>query len=171
MKKAVKITLVVASIVIILGGAGAFVGTLLYTQNNVDYTVGESTITDFILFEFPDYVGFIVSETPINITNNGLYPIRDLVISLTVFGDDFSLTPSLNGLLLGEGVNSLGDIAVGATWSGTLAVNMTEEIALLAINDGSMVIHVDISLKLDFGIFKMPFTSTEIQTNPWDSPF
>ncbi len=171
MKKAVKITLVVASIVIVLGGVGAFVGTLLYTKNNVDYTVGEATLAGFIVPGFPDFAGYIEVEIPFELTNNGLYPIRDLVIGLTVFGTDFVITPFLNGLKLGEGTNSIGDIAVGATWSGTLAINMSIEIATLAIQDGTMEIHVGISLLLDIGLINMPFTADEVQLEPWNAPY
>lgn len=170
MKKAVKITLVVVSIVIVLGGVGAFVGTLLYTKNNIAYTVGDATVTDFIVLGFPDCTGYIKVEVPFELTNNGLYPLRDLVLTLTVYGTDFVITPFLNGLKLGEGTNSLGDIVVGATWSGTLAINMTLEIATLAIQDGTLEIHVGINLKLDMG-FKIPFTADEIQLEPWDAPY
>ena len=148
MKKAVKITLVVVSIVIVLGGVGAFVGTLLYTKNSITYTVGEATVTGFIVLGIPDCTGYIKVETPFELVNNGLYPIRDLVLSLTVYGTDFVITPFLNGLKLGEGTNSLGDIIVGGTWSGTLAINMSIEIATLAIQDGTMEIHVELLMLL-----------------------
>ncbi|MHA1125155.1 MAG: hypothetical protein ACTSO7_09635 [Candidatus Heimdallarchaeota archaeon] len=169
MKKAVKITLVVVSIVIVLGGGvGAFVGTLLYTKNNINYTVGEATVTGFIVPGFPEFAGYIKVEVPFELTNNGLYSIHALTINLVVYGDDFTLTPFLNGLKLGEGANNLGDVVKGSTWSGTLALNMTLEIATLAVRDGTLEIHVDVSLKLGAIPFTMP---TEIQTEPWEAPY
>jgi len=74
----------------------------------------------------------------------------------------------LNGLNLGGGTNILGEIVKGTTWSGTLSLNMTLEIATLAIQDGTLEIHVDISLKLGAIPFTMP---TEIQTEPWEAPY
>ena len=168
MKKAVKIIIIVATIVIVLGGVGSFVGTLLYTKNNINYTVGDAAVTGFIVPGFPEFAGYIKVEVPFELTNNGLYSIRDLTIDLVVYGDDFIITPFLNGLYLGGGINILGEIVKGTTWYGTLHLNMTLEIATLAIQDGTLEIHVDISLKLGALPFTMP---TEIQTETWDAPY
>lgn len=175
MKKGVKITLIVVPIILVIL-TSSFVGTLLYTKNNVNYNVGEATITSFIaeiVIILPpsiDYEGFIVAETPFEITNAGLYNFKDLRIFLEVYGQGFAIT-SLNGILLGQGENTIGDVAKGDTWSGTLAINMTSNIAVLAIQDGEMRIEAGISLKIDFLIYKAPFTFNETQIKPWDSPF
>ncbi len=154
----------------------AFVGTLLYTKNNVSYDVGEATITSYI-FEiviiFPpsiDYEGFIVTETPFEIINGGLYNIRDLQISLKVYGQGFAIS-SLNGILLGQGENTIGDVAKGDTWTGALEVNMTSNIAVLAIQDGEMRVEAEISLLIDFLLYKAPIAFNDTQIKPWNSPF
>ncbi|NHJ83996.1 MAG: hypothetical protein FK734_00955 [Asgard group archaeon] len=166
MKKAVKIILIVIPIILVIG-ASTILGTLLYTKNNIGYDIGESTITGYIYPSIIEtFFGFIIVETPITINNSGLYPIRDLTIVLTVIGTDFPVE-FLNGLVLGTGTNYLGDILVGEQWSGTLVLNMTQNIVALALNDGYMEVHVDISLKLDLGIFKISNQQTDIQTKTW----
>ena len=176
MKKGVKITLIVVPIILIVGLAASFVGTLLYTKNNISHEVGEATITSFIsetIIIFPpsfEYTGYIVTETPFEITNGGVYNIEDLVISVKVYGQNFTIT-SLNEKLLGQGENSIGNVPKGETWSGSLEINMTLDIALLALNDGNLRIEAEITLNLDFLIYKAPFTTSETQLKPWDSPF
>jgi len=89
---------------------------------------------------------------------------------LKVYGQGFAIT-SLNGILLGQGVNIIGDVAKGDTWSGALEINMTSNIAVLAIQDEELRIEAEIFLKIDFLIYKAPFTFNETQIEPWDSPF
>jgi len=175
MKKGIKITLIVVPIILVIV-ASSFVGTLLYTKNNVTYNVGEATVTSYIaeiVIILPpsiDYEGFIVTETPFELINAGLYNIKDFQISLKVYGQGFAIT-ALNGILLGQGENIIGDIAKGDTWSGALEINMTSNIAVLAIQDGEMRIEAEISLKIDFLIYKAPIIFNETQIEPWDSPF
>jgi hypothetical protein len=176
MKKGVKITLIVVPIVLVVSLGLSFVGTLVYTQNNITNEVGEATVTSFIsevIIIFPpsvDYTGYIVTETPFEITNGGLYNIVDLVITVKVYGQNFTIT-SLNEKLLGQGENTIGNVPKGETWTGSLEINMTLDIALMAINDGNLRIDAEISLFLDFLIYKALVTSTETQLKPWDSPF
>ncbi|MFW9923813.1 MAG: hypothetical protein ACFFDW_11060 [Candidatus Thorarchaeota archaeon] len=178
MKKSIKIVLIVTSILVILGIA-SFGGTLLYTKNNVSYEIGEATVTNFIVEivimipPFIDYNGYIVTSVPFELTNNGLYGIIDMQISLKVYGQNFNLTPALNDKLLGQGSNQIGDIAKKQSWSGNLEINITanEDIIKLAVNDGELRVVAEISLKLNFGIFKAPVKFEDIQIEPWDSPF
>ncbi|RLI68359.1 MAG: hypothetical protein DRP02_09710 [Candidatus Gerdarchaeota archaeon] len=170
MKRGLKITLIVLPIILIIAGGSAVVGTLLYTKNNVSHSTGDATITSYILPSFTSYTGYIVVSVPIEIINNGLYNIVDMQISLKVYGQNFSIS-SLNGILLGEGVNAIAEVAKGTTYSGMLEINMTENIAVLAIQDGEMHILVETSLKLDMVLFKIGNSFTEEQIKPWDSPF
>ena len=77
----------------------------------------------------------------------------------------------LSKIISSKGENIIGDIAKGDTWSGALEINMTSNIAVLAIQDGEMRIEAEISLKIDFLIYKAPITFNETQIEPWDSPF
>ncbi len=52
MKKGVKISLIVVPIVIIVILGATLGGTLLYTKNNVSYTVGDTTISNDITILF-----------------------------------------------------------------------------------------------------------------------
>ncbi|MBN1329994.1 MAG: hypothetical protein JXA54_11025 [Candidatus Heimdallarchaeota archaeon] len=169
MKKGLKISFIVIPIVLLLG-AGTFIGTLLYTKNNVIQEIGETKVTSYILPDFGSFLGYIRVEIPINITNNGLYDILDLTISLKVYGQNFSIT-SLNGLLLGEGVNEIGRIKASEEYKGGLTIDMNQNISVLAIQDGDLEIVIDISLKLNVYLFKINSNSQEIQSQLWDSPF
>lgn len=176
MRKGVKITLIIVPILLVVSLVSSFVGTLLYTQNNITHEVGEASVTNFIsevVIIFPpsvEYTGYIVTETPFEITNGGLYNIEDLVISVKVYGQNFTIT-TLNEKLLGQGENTIGNVPKGETWTGSLEINMTLDIALMALNDGNLRIEAEISLYLDFLIYKAPVTTTDTQLKPWDSPF
>ena len=172
MKKGVKISLIVVPIVIVIIAGASFGGTLLYTANNVDYTISETIITDNITqLLLGAFSGTVVTETPIQIANNGLYSILDLFIAVTVLGQDFGLA-ALNGDVLGTGDNLVGTVLKGESWNGSLVISIEAiNIPALAIYDGKLVIKVDISLTLDFGIFKAAKAFTEYQTEDWDAPF
>ena len=165
MKKGVKISLIVVPIVIIVLAGASFGGTLLYTANNVNYSVGTTTITeDIIQGLLGAFSGEVVTETPLSIVNNGLYSILDLFITVTVLGQDFSLE-TLNGLVLGEGDNIIGTINKGESWNGSIVISLDSiNIPALAIYDGKLVIKIDLSFKLDFGIFKAAQAPTEYQS-------
>ena len=177
MKKGIKIALIVVPTILVIL-TGTFVGTLLYTKNNITYDVGESTITSgifeiiIILPPSIDYGGYVVTETPFEIVNNGLYSIENLQIALKVYGQAFT-DDSLNGLLFGQGENTIGDVPKGDTWSGALVVNITSNINIvkLAIFDGEFRIEAEISLQIDFLIYKAPITFNETQVQAWDAPF
>ena len=179
MKKNIKIILIVVPIVLIVAGASTFVGTLLYTKSNVTHEIGEANVTNYIqeiiipTVPIPtiEYIGYIVTAVPFEVTNNGLYNIEDLVISLKVYGQNFTFSPSLNEKLLGQGVNTIGDVPKGKTWSGELEINMTLSIALLAIQDGEFRIEANISLSIDFFIYIAPVIFDDTQVEIWDSPF
>ncbi|MBD3189254.1 MAG: hypothetical protein GF308_01345 [Candidatus Heimdallarchaeota archaeon] len=170
MKKGIKITLIVVPVLILVIGAASFGGTLLYTKNNVDYSVGDASLTSYIFPSSDSFLGYIVVSVPMEIINDGLYNIEDLKISLTVFGQAFTGS-TLNGLELGTGENMIGSVAKKTTWSGNLEINMTQNIAVLAVQDGEMRIAVDISLKLDFGLFKTEQKFADEQIKEWNSPF
>jgi hypothetical protein len=124
-------------------------------------------ITPHILF---DFTGFIVAKTPLEINNGGLYDFQDIVISIKIYGQDFSIS-SLNGVLLGEGINSLGDIESKETWSDSIDVNVTQEIPILAILDGELKIDIELSLKIYFYLFRYNFNYAITQIIVWDAPF
>ena len=176
MKKGTKITLIVVPLVLILLG-GTFVGTLLYSKNNIVYEVGDPTVTGYIsqiVIAFPpsiNYTGYILVDTHLEINNGGLYDINELVISVDVYGQNFNSLSMLNEKLLGHGTNLIGDIEHGTNWVGDLQLNMTVSIALLAIWDGELRIEVDVSLKVDFLLYKAPLTFEESQVEPWIAPF
>ncbi len=173
MKKGLKIFLIIFTIFIVLGGS--FGGTLFFSYKNVSYSVDDTIVDDNILdflFVFPifDYTGFIVTKTPVEIVNGGLYEFQNLVVTVKVYGTNFFFS-SLNGLLLAEGENLLGDIEPGTIWSGYIETNITKEIAALAIQDGDLVIEIGISLLINFYIFKYNFVYNTTEIVPWDSPF
>ena len=172
MKKGVKISLIVVPLVIIIIAGASFGGTLLYTANNVDYTISETVITDDIIQGLLGaFSGTVVTETPIQIANNGLYSILDLFIAITILGQNFDLT-ALNGDELGAGDNLIGTITKGNSWNGSLIISLEViNIPALAIYDGDLVIKIDISLTLDFGIFKAAKAFTEYQVEEWEAPF
>jgi hypothetical protein len=169
MKRWLKIFLISFGIILIIGVA--FFSTAYYSYKKLDYTVGDTTldvnITPHILF---DFTGFISTKTALEIINGGIYPFQNLVISVKVYGQDF-LISSLDGILLGQGDNSLGDINARESWSGIIEVNVTNEIPILAIQDGELKIDIDISLKISFYLFKINFEHTTTQIIEWDSPF
>ena len=169
MKKGLKIFLIIFTIFIILGGS--FGGTLFFSYKNVTYTIDDTTvainITPDLLW---DFTGFIVTRTPVEIINGGLYEFQDLTVTIEIYGSNFFIS-SLNGLLLGEGVNLLGDIKPGSNWSGYIETNITKEIAILAIQDGDLIIEIGISLLINFYIFKYSFIYNTTEIVPWDSPF
>ena len=176
MKKGAKITLIVVPLVLVLLG-GTFVGTLLYSKNNVTYEVGDPTVTGYIaqiVIVLPpsiNYTGYILIDTPLEINNGGLYDVHDLVISVDIYGQNFNSLSLLNEKLLGHGTNPLGTIEHGTVWSGNLELNMTTSIALLAIWDGELRIEVEISLKVDFLLYQAPLAFEETQVEPWVAPF
>ncbi|MEA2069677.1 MAG: hypothetical protein U9O98_00125 [Asgard group archaeon] len=170
MKKGLKIILIIAPIAVLVIFGGIFGGTLLYTKNNVSYVVGDATLTEYIQPSIESYFGYIVVSVPIEITNNGLYAIENLNLYLTVAGQAFTLS-SLNGLELGTGNNTIGTIKKKTTWSGNLEINMTQNIATLAIQDGEMKITVEGTLNLDVLLFKIPNSFMDEQIKEWDSPF
>lgn len=170
MKKGLKITLIIVPILLIVIGGAAFGGTLLYTKNNVNYNVGDATVTSYILPSLDSFTGYIVVSVPIEIINDGLYNIEDLILSLTVFGQGFNYE-ALNGVELGSGDNNIGSVEKRTTWSGNLKINMTQNIAILAVFNGELRIDVDISLKLDFGIFQASNSFSDEQIEEWDAPF
>ena len=169
MKKGLKIFLIIFTIVIIL--VGAFGGTLFFSYKNVSYSVDDTTvainITPDIIW---DFTGFIVTRTPIEIINGGLYAFENIVVTVEIYGANFFIT-SLNGLLLGEGVNSLGNIVAGSSWSGYIETNITKEIVVLAIQDGDLEIEIGISLQINFYIFKYSLVYNASEIIVWDSPF
>ncbi len=169
MKKGLKIFLII--FIPIMLGVLSFGGTILYSYLQVDYSIGDTTVAFDITPDFIEgYVGFIELTTPAEIQNKGLYSIRDLNITISVYGANFSLA-TLNGELLASGVNLIGDIIKGQTWSDDIIVEITYYIAFLAIYSGDFDINIDISLNVDFGIFLIPIN---IQTNvnaTWDAPF
>ncbi len=168
MKKGLKIFLIIFTTVIIL--VGAFGGTLFYSYKNVIYSVDDTTVTSNITELLFDYTGFIVSKTHLEISNGGLYEFQNIVVKIKIYGANF-LISSLNGLLLGEGVNNLGDIKPGSNWSGDIETNITTEIVLLAIQDGDLEIEIGISLVINFYLFKHSFVYNTTEIVAWDSPF
>jgi hypothetical protein len=172
MKKGVKITLIVVSTVVII--LGSFGGTLWYSAKNVGYNVEDPTITGFIskvTILPPTYEGFIIVDVPLDISNGGFYDACEIVIIIDVYGQNFNDLSTLNEKLLGHGTNPIGNIAHGTDWSGTLELNMTTSISLLAIWNGELRIEIEISLKVDFLVYKAPITFNETQIEPWDAPF
>jgi len=169
-KKAIKIILVFFLILVL--GVVAFGSTLIYSYKKADYSVGDTTLAVNIHYSILDlnYVGFIITSTPIEVVNGGLYAIRDLNVTVTVYGANFSIS-SLNGALLSKGINLLGDIEPKETLNKNVVTNITYYIALLAIEDGDFVLNIDVSFKVDFALFKYNFATEVIQVEHWDSPF
>ncbi|MBN2156057.1 MAG: hypothetical protein JW776_08440 [Candidatus Lokiarchaeota archaeon] len=172
MQKRVRVSLFVILIFLILA-VSSFGGTLWFSYKNVRYQIGESTVSGYITkinLLPPTYEGHILVDTPLEIDNDGLYNINDLQIAIQVYGQNFS-TSILNEELLGEGVNPIGNIQHGTSWSGVLQLNMTEWIALLAVYNGEMRIEVQISFHLDFFIYQQQLNFNQTQVEPWNSPF
>ncbi|MBY9001353.1 MAG: hypothetical protein KGD64_10585 [Candidatus Heimdallarchaeota archaeon] len=169
MNKGLKIFLIIFSIVVILGGT--FGGTLFFSYKNVSYSVDDTTVAINITTDiFWDFTGFIVTRTPVEITNGGLYEFQDIVVIVEVYGSNFFIS-SLNGLLLSEGENSLGNIKPGTNWSGYIETNITKEIVILALQDGDLEIKIGISLSINFFVFKYNLAYNATQIIAWDSPF
>ena len=181
MKRSVKIILIVIPIILIVAGASTFVGTLLFTKNNVTHDVGDARVSNLIqkitipAFPVPtiEYTGYIVVAVPFEIANNGYYNFNDLVISIKVYGQNFnnSLAESLNGKLLGHGENTIGSVPKGENWSGELEINMTLEIALLAVFEGELRIEAHVSLTIDFLIYSAPVTFDDTQIEVWGAKY
>lgn len=169
MRRWLKIFIISFSIILII--CIAFFSTVFYSYKKLDYSIGDTTldvnITPHILF---DFTGFITTETALEIENGGLYAFQDIVISVKVYGQDF-LISSLDGILLGQGDNSLGDINAKEVWSGVIEVNVTNEIPILAIQDGELKVDISINLKIFFYLFRINFDYTTTQIIEWDSPF
>lgn len=176
MKKGAKITLIVVPIILVLLG-GTFGGTLLYSKNNVTYNVGDPTVTGYIaeiIIVVPpsiNYTGYILVDTPLEINNGGLYDVHELIITVDVYGQNFNSLSTLNEKLVGHGTNPLGTLEHGTDWSGNLQLNMTIDIALLAVWDGELRIEIEISLKVDFILYQAPLAFEESQVEPWVAPF
>ncbi len=169
MKKALKIFFIV--FVPLILGIAAFGGTILYSYLQVDYSVGNPAVTFDITPDFVEgYIGFITLTTPAEISNNGVYSIRNLNITITVVGANFSLS-SLNGAVLASGENLLGDINPGEIWADDIVLQVTYSIPLLAIQDGDFIITIYVGLKVDFYLFKVPINIETVEFAEWDSPF
>lgn len=169
MKKWLKIFLI--TFIPVMLGILAFGGTVLYSYLQVDYFIGDTSVTFDITPDFVEgYIGFIELSTPAEIQNKGLYSIRDLTITVNVYGANFSQA-SLDGELLASGTNQLGDILKGDTLNDDVIVEITYLIPLLAIFDGDFDIQIDISLYVDFGIFLVPINVQTTAAAPWDAPF
>ncbi|MHA1686730.1 MAG: hypothetical protein ACTSYD_10040 [Candidatus Heimdallarchaeaceae archaeon] len=169
MKKGVKIFLGIFIFLIL--AVGAVGGTLFYSYKQLDYSVGNTELTNHITLDISNYVGYIEIKTQLSISYNGLYALRDLSIDIEVYGYNFSLTPSLDGEQLGKGNNTIGDITKGDTWDDYILTNVTQYISVLAVEDCDMEIHIFISVKIDFFIFKMPLQREVIVVKHWNSPF
>ena len=168
MNKGLKIFLVI--FVLVLIGGGAFGGTLLFSYKNVSYSVEDTIVTINIENLIIDFSGFIVTRTPVEISNGGLYEFQNIVVTVKVYGTDF-LISSLNGLLLSQGENPIGNVKPGENWSGYIETNITTQIAILAIQDGTLEIVIDVSLDINFYLFRYGLTYNATQLVPWDSPF
>ena len=167
MKKWLKIFLIVS--IPIMVGILAFGGTILYSYLQVDYFIGETSISyDIapIIFE-----GEIELATPAEIKNKGLYSIRDLTIIIEVYGENFS-NVDLDDQLLGSGLNELGDVIKGQIWSDDIIVQLDLIfIPSLAVYDGDFKILIKISLSVDFGIFLIPINIKTTEAAHWNAPF
>lgn len=169
MKKGIKVFLIIFIPLIL--GILSFGGTILYSYLQVDYYIGDTNVVFDITPDFVEgFVGFIELSTPAEIQNKGLYSIRDLNITINVYGANSSLT-AINGELLASGENIIGDVIKGQTWSDDIIVEITYLIASLAIYDGDFDIHIDISLYVDFGIFLVPIHIQTFASAAWDAPF
>jgi len=168
MKKGLKIFL--AIFIPVMLGLLAFGGTVLYSYLQVDYFIGDTTVVVDITPDIMEgFVGFIELTTPVEVQNKGLYSIRDLTITVDVYGANFSLS-SLNGELLAHGVNELGDVLKGTNLNDDIIVEISTSIPLLAIYDGDFDIHITIDLRVDFG-FLIPLNIPTVVSEPWDAPF
>jgi len=169
MKKWLKIFLIV--FIPIMVGVLAFGGTILYSYLQVDYFIGNTTIAFDITPDLVEgYIGFVELTTPAEIQNKGLYSIRDLTITVNVYGVNFSHA-SLDGELLASGTNQLEDILKGDTLNDDIIAEITYLIPLLALFDGDFDIQIDISLYVDFGIFLVPINVQTAAATSWDAPF
>ena len=169
MKKTGKIVLII--FITIFVGIIAFGSTILYSYYNVDYQIDNTTITFDISFDiFDGYIGFIKTETPASIQNGGLYDVKNINVSIEVYGQNFS-TSTLNGALLSKGENIVGDVNSNTDWTGSIFTNITYYIPLLAIFDGDLVIYIDVSFQVNFVLFKIPINVQVTQIVNWDSPF
>ncbi|MCE7741299.1 MAG: hypothetical protein GOP50_02470 [Candidatus Heimdallarchaeota archaeon] len=168
MKKWLKIFLII--FIPVMLGILSFGGTILYSYLQIDYSIGETTVAFDITPDFVEgYVGFVELTTPAEIQNKGLYSIRDLTITISVYGANFS-NVALDGELLASGVNELGDVVKGQVWDDDIIVEITNLIVLLAIYDGDFDIQIAISLNVDFG-FLIPINIQIAVAVPWDAPF
>ena len=170
-KKGVLLVVVVLSLVILIG----FVGTIIYSVSNISYSIGDVNVTPTIeatqMIPYPTYDGYLVVSTPITIENKGFYSIRDLTINISIIAMNWMISSNLNGVQLGQGVNRLGNILGEHLLTNVIAVNITDYIPHLAIEDCTLHVYVSISLVYQ-PIISVPFkyNPSPIEV-PYEAPF
>lgn len=153
-----------------------FVGSLYWSFTQVSWTYGEGTeTTDINLENLSQYIdtktklihvyGTLIFHTPINITNNGIYDIKNLVIDVAIYIVTSEYGPELNGKLIASGHNVLGNILAGEQLTNAL-INVTVDASYL-----DYLIFYDSRIKLSITIscvyFVIPFTTTQSQEIDW----
>lgn len=150
---------------LILGGL-AYVG---YSFTKITADIGDTTVTSHINRNISGidftYEGYILISTNVNITNNAVLGLENLHVDLKVY---FTPNSGNTEYFIGQGNNTLGDIPAGVQKQYDIEVNATEQLPMLATNDGTLRIEIYISVNAQF----IPYTVhlTKEATAPWQKP-
>ncbi len=159
-----KLKIIAFILLLLIGG----VGIVGYSFTKITADVGETETTSYIerkveLLDF-SYEGMISIVTPVNISNNAYLGLRDLQVNIKAYFK----TDGLSEMFIGEGNNLLGDIEAGEFKSFDIVVNATEQIPVLAINDGTIRIEIVISVYAQFIPYEVVIPQEA--TVPWNHP-
>lgn len=169
MRRLFKILIVVFFVTIILGG---FIGTILLSVSEISTSNGNPVFSYNITHDIIDgYDGYINITVPVEIENGGFYDIKKLEITITVFIIDLELTSTLDGTKTGEGYANIGDISGGTNWSGDITAQINENIAIFAVQHGTLEIVVDIDVGYNIIILTVPYSTQLTTEESHSAPF
>ncbi|MHA1214962.1 MAG: hypothetical protein ACTSPG_06675, partial [Candidatus Hodarchaeales archaeon] len=107
---------------------------------------------------------------PISISNNGFYSVKDFVLITTIYAESWQYSTMLNGDQVGDGTNTIQLIAAGKEWQGTFEFNITKHIPNFAVEDCTLRIDIQVSLKYQ-PIITIPFSLRTDFTIDYSAPF
>lgn len=166
-KKVIILTIIISTVLLI-----GMISSIVYSVTQISAAIEEVSETPHISLVplTSEYTGYVEVTARVSIANNGFYAIRNLVVDITVYGEEWQRSKNLNGDKIGEGHNVIGDIEPGMQWNGELRVNITKHIQQLAVEDCTLRIVIDISLVYQ-PIVSIPLDYTTEQLAQHNAPY
>ncbi|MFW9990547.1 MAG: hypothetical protein ACFFD4_00675 [Candidatus Odinarchaeota archaeon] len=169
MKKLHIAFLVVCLTIILLG---TYAGTIILSVTSISASMDDPAFAYHITGNpVTGYDGYIEVSVPVVISNGGFYAIKNLQVDIEIHIVDMEYTDQLDGTKTGEGSNAIGDIAGGTTWSGMVTVNIQENIAVLAVQNGNLHVIVNIAVGYDIILVTVPYQTRVTADVPYTAPY